>query len=197
MSRKSTSKKLSCSELHELFDLMSHAMVDFDCGSLCRNAGGVPICCNNREFHPLLYTEELKWLREHKKADWKPFRPTTSRDRKLASELSDHLVFADCPGIDHCNRDHRALVCRMFPFEPHVDDSGKVVALAFITEDPAKCPLIEMPRKTFQTKYIHASMKVWQRLIDKYPEEKELYISESRKRERRALRKGRKIRLLR
>jgi hypothetical protein len=173
-------------------------MVDFDCGRLCNGAGGgIPICCNSSRFHPLLYTEELKWLREHKKADWRPSKPRTSRERKTAAALSDHLVFADCPGIQNCNRDHRALVCRMFPFEPHVDDSGKVVAIAFVTEDPGMCPLVEMPRSTFQTKYIRASMKAWQRLIDKYPEERELYICESRKRERRALRKGIKIRLIR
>jgi hypothetical protein len=38
---------------------------------------------------------------------------------------------------------------------------------------------------------------VWREILNTYPEEKELYMGESRKRERRARRKGRKIRMLR
>ncbi len=198
MPKKKTEETLSAEDLLELFELMSQPMISFDCGQLCSDAGGgMPVCCDHKNFHPLLFADEFKWLQEHKQAGWKKFRPRTAFDRKEVKELCDHLVYADCPGIDNCNRDHRALVCRMFPFEPHVDRKGKVLGLAFITEDAGKCPLVAKPLKTFNRKYVRASIKAWQRIIEAYPAEKELYIAESRKRERRAGRRGRKVRLLR
>ena len=78
-----------------------------------------------------------------------------------------------------------------------MDSEGNVVGLAFITNDAKKCPLVAKPLDTFRPEYISASIKVWQRLIDTYPDEKELYISESRKREKRARKKRRELRLLR
>lgn len=184
-------------ELEKLFELMSHPMIAFDCGKLCSEAGGgMPICCNHNNFHPLLFQDELKWLCEHKEAGWKRFEPKSRFEKREVKEMCDHLVFADCPGIDNCDRDHRALVCRLFPFEPHVDSRGKVLGLAFITEDPEKCPLVSHPPETFSREYIQASMKAWQYIVDTYRAEKELYISESRKREKRAKRKGMELRVL-
>ena len=197
MPKTTTQDRLSSDELHELFDLMSHPMISFDCGELCREVGdGMPVCCDHNNFHPLLFTDEFEWLREHKKAGWKKFKPATKLEKNEVDTLCDHLIYADCPGIENCDRDHRALVCRLFPFEPHVDRTGNIVGLAFITEDSSKCPLVAKPLKTFEKKYTRASIKVWQKIIDTYPAEKELYISESRKRERRAQRKGKKVRIL-
>ena len=197
MANNKTNGKLSSEELHELFELMSHPMISFDCGQLCRDTGdGMPVCCDHSNFHPLLFTDEYKWLKAHRGAQWKKFVPKSKLDRKEVKELADHLIFADCPGIENCNRDNRALVCRFFPFEPHVCGDGKVQGLAFITEDEKKCPLVKKPRKTFSKRYVNASIKVWQKIIDAYPDEKELYVSESKKRERRAKRKDKRVRLL-
>jgi hypothetical protein len=195
---KTTSKpKLTPDELHELFELMSNPMVSFDCGQLCHVAGGgQPVCCDHGNFHPLLFADEYEWLKAHRGANWKRFKPKTRADKKEVDELCDHLLFADCPGIENCNRDHRSLVCRFFPFEPHVDPKGTVIGLAFITEDAKKCPLVAKPLKTFRKTYVKASMKVWQKIIDAYPEEKELYVAESKNRVRRAKRNHRRVRLL-
>lgn len=189
--------ELTRNDLEKMFDLMSHSMISFDCGQLCKDScGGIPACCDSRNFYPLLFKEEYIWLTEHKGADWKAFTPQAEKPGEY-DDLSEHLVFAKCPGIEKCNRETRALVCRFFPFEPYVDKNGKVVGLTFMTDDPKQCPLVSKPARIFSRKYIRASIKVWQSIIDTFPDEKRLYKSESRKRERRALKKGIKLRILR
>ena len=50
-------------------------------------------------------------------------------------------------------------------------------------------------RRIYNPVYIANSIVFWQELFDLYPEEKELYIHESGKRERRLKRQGKKIRV--
>lgn len=196
MPAKNKKPKLTHNDLEKMFDLMSHSMISFDCGQLCKETCScIPACCDNNTLFPLLFKEEYVWLTEHKGADWKSFKPCRKKYTEFKN-LSDHLIFAKCPGIEKCNRDTRALACRFFPFEPYVDRKGKVLGLTFMTDDPEQCPLVTKPVKTFSKKYIRASIKVWQSLVDTFPDEKRLYKSESRKRERHAAKKGTRLRIL-
>ncbi len=197
MTKKPQQDTLSHDELHELFKLMENPMISFNCGELCRDAAeGTPYCCDHSNFHPLLFSDEYEWLKAHRGAEWEPFEPKTRLDKREVKSLSDHLLYANCPGIENCNRDNRALVCRFFPFEPHLDADGKVEGLAFITNDPMQCPLVKKPLETFNREYIDASIKVWQKIVDTYPAERDLYIAESRKREKRSRKKKRPFRIL-
>lgn len=190
MTKKNQINSLSHEELHELFELMSNPMISFDCGELCRDKiAGTPYCCDHSNFHPLLFSDEYEWLKAHRGAEWKPFQPKTKLEKREVKELCDHLLYANCPGIKKCNRDTRALVCRFFPFEPHLDKEGNIEGLAFITNDPKQCPLVKKSPDTFKREYIDASIKVWQKIIDTFPAERDLYATESRKRKERARKK--------
>ncbi len=82
-----------------------------------------------------------------------------------------------------------------FPFEPHVGRDGMVAGLVYKDEGDEDCPLMKKSPGIYNPVYIANSIKFWQELFDLYEEEKELYMSESRKRERRVRRNGRRVRV--
>lgn len=57
------------------------------------------------------------------------------------------------------------------------------------------CKLIDMPKGMYNPEYISNSIKFWEKLFEYYPEEREMYIDESRKRERRSKRSGKRFKL--
>jgi hypothetical protein len=80
-----------------------------------------------------------------------------------------------------------------FPFEPHVKKNGDIVGLVYVNGDKGTCSLIGRPRKTYNPVYITNAIKFWKELFALYPEEQELYIHESRKRENRKKRLGKRF----
>jgi hypothetical protein len=57
--------------------------------------------------------------------------------------------------------------------------------------------LIGRPARLYNPKYIANSIRFWSELFEIYPEEKEMYIRESRKRRRRTERKGKRFKVIR
>ena len=114
--------------------------------------------------------------------------------RKLAEECNDWKeVLTLCPGIRKCDRTRRALVCRVFPFEPHCDPNGKMIGLAYNYTPEIPCPLRRRRKNIYNPAYLRNAMIVWRDILDIFPEEKELYIEESRKLRRRFKRLGRRV----
>jgi hypothetical protein len=83
----------------------------------------------------------------------------------------------------------------IFPFEPHVNQSGNVQGLVYTKNGSGDCPLMGKSQRIYNPSYIANSITFWHELFDLHPDEKELYIQESRKRERRSKRQGEKIRI--
>jgi hypothetical protein len=52
---------------------------------------------------------------------------------------------------------------------------------------------MEKPQHIYNQIYIRNTIRVWQELVDTFPEEKDLYIRESRKRTRQAARAGKPV----
>jgi hypothetical protein len=50
------------------------------------------------------------------------------------------------------------------------------------------------PQRIYNPTYIRNCIHVWQEMIDTFPDEKDMYIYESRKRKRRATRMGETVR---
>jgi hypothetical protein len=115
----------------------------------------------------------------------------------MVEESESYYIFSNCPGPKGCRRSKRSLNCMTFPFEPHVSKSGEVLGLVYTQNGDDNCPLMKKTRKIYNPQYISNSIIFWQELFDSYPEEKELYIHESRKRERRSKRKGERFRVFR
>jgi hypothetical protein len=189
--------RLADRDLRRFTRLMSARMTDFDCASLCApNPGEIPPCCDNRETVPVLYRDEYR--RYRRRTDfWKKHVPTDRAGRKLAEQMASYNVLAECPGPRACRRSLRALVCRMFPFEPHLDEEGRVVGLVYQEERSDRCPLVGKPRSLYNDRYIRNSIIFWSELLDRLPDEKEMYLEESRKLRRRCRRRGVKPRVFR
>jgi rSAM/selenodomain-associated transferase 1 len=174
--------------------LLSVNMIDFDCGKLCSpDNDGVPACCENESCVPILFQEEYK-LHRQKSNFWKR-APRTKEIKEYIKECEDYYVFSHCPGPEKCVRSKRSFNCMTFPFEPHISKDGMVLGLSYVNNKDVECRLIDMPKGTYNPEYISNSIKFWEWLFQYYPEEKEMYMDESRKRERRSKRSGKKFKI--
>lgn len=181
-------------DIERFQDLLSVKMIDFDCGKLCAPGnGGIPRCCENDSVVPILFQEEYKLHRRGGKF-WK-LAEKTEEVRQYIKECEDYYVFASCPGPQKCIRTQRSFNCMTFPFEPHINKYGEVVGLSYLNSREIKCSLIDKPKKTYNSKYISNSIKFWNELFKHYPEEREVYMDESRKRERKAKKAGKRFKL--
>lgn len=184
---------ISEAELERFYRLMSVRMVGFDCGQLCAPGnGGVPCCCEPGHAVPILYRDEYRWHKRQSRF-WRKFKVRSRADRELKESLHKSYVPAACRGSAECQRTRRALVCRTFPFEPHLDDDGNVVGITYQYEHAHFCPLVGKPKSTFNPLYIRNSVRLWQELLALLPEEKAMYVKESRKLRRKFRKQTRRV----
>lgn len=181
--------------LRRFYRLLSVRMIDFDCGALCAPKNdGIPYCCENEYVVPILFRDEFNWHRNNGNF-WKRMPPINRTIRKFIDETVSYYVFSKCPGPGNCLRTKRSINCMTFPFEPHVGNEGEIKGLAYADSTEVKCPLIGRPEKIYNPVYISNSIKFWNELFTLYPEEQDMYMHESRKRERRFKRQGRRLRV--
>lgn len=174
--------------------MLSVRMTDFDCGQHCaRHNKGIPFCCDQDRLIPVLFKDEYAWHRK-KGSFWRKMLIRTKSDEKLVRDSCSYNIFAVCPGVQNCRRALRALVCRMFPFEPFLDDTGCVMGLVYQRGDNEGCSLVGKPQRIYNPTYIANAIRVWQELVDVFPEEKDMYIRESRKRRNKAAQTGQSVR---
>jgi hypothetical protein len=186
-------RKLTEKQLKRFYRLLSVPMTDFDCGSKCApDNDGVPYCCDREQVTPVLFRDEYRWHREQG-TFWKKMPIKTKQEKKLVEETCTYNVFSLCPGVKNCRRTLRSLSCRMFPFEPFLDKKGSVIGLVYQDGDNERCPLIGKSRRFYNQAYISNAIRVWQELVDTFPEEKEMYLRESRRRKRLATRTGKPL----
>ena len=186
-------RKLTEKQLKRFYRLLSVRMTDFDCGSKCAPENdGVPYCCDREQVTPVLFSDEYRWHRE-RGAFWKKMPIKTKKDKKLVEETCTYNVFSVCPGVKSCRRILRSLSCRMFPFEPFLDEEGAVIGLVYQDGENEHCPLVGKPRRLYNQAYIRNAIRVWQELVDTFQEEKEMYLRESRRRKRLATRTGKSL----
>ena len=181
-------------QLERFYRILSVPMTDFDCGSYCTpQNNGVPYCCDQENLVPVLFKDEFKWNRK-KGAFWEKMPVQTKSDKRLIKDSCSYNIFAMCPGPQNCRRTLRALVCRLFPFEPFLDHMGCVIGLVYQNGENECCSLFGRPQQIYNQTYIRNCIQVWQELVNIFPEEKDMYIRESRKRKRDAARTGKPVR---
>lgn len=188
--------RISDKQLRRFYRLLSVPMIGFDCGALCAPKNeGIPRCCENEYVVPILFREEFRWHRRNSDF-WKKIRPASNIIRKFIEESESYYVFSSCPGPQGCRRNKRSLNCMTFPFEPHVDRQGEIMGLTFINDSLGSCPLARKPKKIFNPRYVENSIQFWSELFSIYTGEREMYIEESARRERRLRRQGKRLKLL-
>lgn len=194
MNRKSG---LTDDQIRRFHRLLSVRMIDFDCGKLCApNNNGVPYCCDRESVIPVLFSEEYNWHRKKKKF-WEKMPVRTEEDREFVEDSYPYYAFSVCPGHKDCIRSMRSLNCMTYPFEPQVSRDGTVLGLIYQDQENGPCSLKGKPERIYNPKYISNAIQYWQEVIDSIPDEKDMYIDESRRRERRYKRKGLKIKVFR
>ena len=192
---KTMKTRISEEDLRRFYRLLSVSMTDFDCGSICAPKNdGVPFCCENEYVAPILFHEEYRWHRMKGKF-WKRASLKNKDIKKMVDESVSYYVYAQCPGPSQCSRTKRAIVCRTFPFEPQVCECGSVLGLVYIDSGSDNCELIGKPQKIYNPQYIVNSITFWKELFARYPDERDLYIDESKKRLRRLKRQGKKLKI--
>jgi len=178
-----------------LYRRFTAPMCSFDCGSLCaEDNGGIPACCNNDACAPIIYRDELRWLRSRTNV-WRKRPARTDEDRREDAGIEKYIVYATCRGVTQCSRTYRSLTCRFFPFEPYIERSGRFAGLTYVYRCADTCPIIRDDVHQVHQRYVNQSIRVWEAVFDAYPSEHELYQDESRKLRRSFTRKLRPIRV--
>lgn len=189
-------------EIDYYLTLLNEELTTYDCGTLCKNDKGVPLCCIVDEAVPLLYKTELSCLM--KKGDlWFAFKPKTKEDRELIKTADSDQVFAECKGVSHCVRTQRSLCCRTFPLEPYLDKRNIFAGLTFLEEfmkvdkknNLPKCPMTLRPQDIRQ-EFVDAHFTFWEKLMFRRPEEFATYKDTSKKARAKIKRTGVKIPVL-
>ena len=169
---------LTARQIDELLGLLTAPVTTFDCGTLCAPGnGGVPVCCNSAQVLPVLYRAELALLQKRTKL-WRRHVPTGA-DAALRAQARPCDVFAVCKGHTHCEREHRSLACRTFPFEPYLDHDGALVGIVFAFDQSHLCPLITSAHE-ISPQFVAQCCAMWRRMFELDADERAFYAGCSR-----------------
>jgi hypothetical protein len=172
--------KFSKEELQHYYDLLDESLTAYDCGKLCSPAnGGEPLCCSVENAVPMLYREEFVYLSVRSQL-WQRWRPKSAADKKQKrDEETPSIIFCECKGVKHCERENRSICCRTFPLEPYIDSDGDFVGLIFMREFRNSCPLMGRLGDIRQ-RVVDKHYEFWRLMFEKKIDEWELYKSTSR-----------------
>jgi hypothetical protein len=174
-------------EIAYYLGLLHEELCGYDCGQLCKDENGVPLCCVVEGAVPLLYKTELSYLEKQGRL-WSRFIPKTKEDKELVKTADTDQVFAECRGVSHCIRSQRSICCRTFPLEPYLDKRNVFVGLTFMEEfrkpdkktGKPKCPMT-LRAADIRQQFIDAHFIFWEKLMFRRREEYDTYIGTSRK----------------
>ncbi len=178
-----------------LYRQFTAPMCDFDCGSLCApDNNGIPACCDNHDCPPIIFRDELRWLRSRTRV-WRKRPARCAADKRADAEIEKYIVYATCHGVAQCSRTYRSLTCRFFPFEPYIERSGDFAGLTYVYRCEDLCPIISRDIHRVNQRYINQSIRAWEAVVETYPDEYELYHDQSRTLRRSFARRKRGIRV--
>lgn len=167
------------SQVARLFDMLRAPVTRFDCGTLCAPGnGGVPVCCHAASVLPVLYKAELALLRR-RTTMWRRHVPRGD-DAPLRDAARSCDVFAVCRGHRHCERQHRALACRTFPFEPYIDHDDHFVGIVFCYDLAHLCPLV-LGDQPIEDDFVAECCAMWAQLFAFDDGERRFYATASRR----------------
>ena len=129
----------------QLYARFNTSTTSLDCGLLCapHNPSGKPFCCDICHAVPVAYHPEWAFLNSRTdlwhlwRGDECETEPVDPAD--LLDETPEHLLLLSCKGPAHCEREHRSLSCRQFPFFPYITSDYRFIGLAHDWEFESKC----------------------------------------------------------
>jgi hypothetical protein len=182
-----TPNDLNLEEIRALYDAFASPIAALDCGRKCapHNPSCKPFCCDICHAVPAAYRSEWAYL-EAATDLWHPWRgdectpEDAAKQRKgLKTETPSSMVLLACLGPERCQRPHRALSCRQFPFFPYVTSDYRFLGMAYEWEFEQKCWVISNLGEV-SIAYRREFVSTFDRLFALFQDEFEAYAERSR-----------------
>src|SRR5512146_2330590 len=119
---------LEAEDVRALYSAFDSPITALDCGRKCapHNPSRKPFCCDICQAVPAAYKSE--WAYAQASTDlWHTWQEEecgqitpSGQAERLQAETPASMVLLACLGPAHCQRPHRLLSCRQFPFFPYV-----------------------------------------------------------------------------
>lgn len=186
-------------KLKQFYQLLSPEMLDFNCGELCAaQNNGKPFCCDSKSVIPLLYRDEIRWDKECGDKIWTTLCGEEIAELELPLCVDPEVeVYATCDCASRCPREKRSLVCRTFPFLPYFNKKEELDGLTYCFTEENRCPLVGRNDLKLNPEYVKNSCSFWKELLEIFPEDRELYIEESKELRERFIKQGKKLPIFR
>lgn len=173
--------KVNFQKLYQSF----HAPIsNLDCGQKCApfNPNGIPFCCDICHAIPAAYESEWAYLKKStdlwhvwKKEDCQSSLDSTEMN---VDDLPGNMLLLTCKGVQHCQRNYRAISCRQFPFFPYVSEDFRFLGLAYEWEFESQCWVISHLEKVSDA-YRQEFVQTFDEIFNLWPEEMESYAIKS------------------
>jgi len=175
-------KKTSAIQFRSLYDGFDAPVTGLDCGLMCapHNPHGIPFCCDICYAVPVAYKAEWRYL-NHSTYLWHLWRGNecveeNSDPAELRHQTPAHLCLLACRGPQSCERSHRAVSCRQFPFYPYLTRDFRFIGLTYDWEFRHQCWVISnlhLVSDAYRSEFIHAFdrlFEIWLEDLDCYAE---------------------------
>ena len=165
-------------DLYHAFDAPVTAI---DCGLKCapHNPAGIPYCCDICCAVPVAY--RLEWQYLQRLTDlWHVWqgdecKSEESNRSQLLEQTPPHLCLLACKGPAHCEREHRSVSCRQFPFYPYLTSDYRFIGLTYDWEFSNRCWVISnlsMVTAAFRQEFV----ATFDRIFETWLEDMDSYI---------------------
>lgn len=146
-----TPADLTDEDIRTLYAGFDTPVADLDCGQMCapHNPSGKPFCCDICHAVPAAYQSERDSLKKVTEL-WHPYRGDECESQPnleaanpvTIDDLPLGMIPLACLGPALCQREHRLLSCRQFPFFPYVTSDYRFIGLAHDWEFESVCWVI-------------------------------------------------------
>jgi hypothetical protein len=150
-----------------------------DCGRFCAPLNGnVPVCCTSDNAIPIISKAEWKHLK--KQTDiWKKFKPFDKTSRKIVKELHETCKAVDCSIAPICQREHRTLACRSFPFYPYFNKQEEIIGISYYWIFEDRCWILSN-LKVVEVPFINEMLDTYEDLFTRDEEERQAFVDQSK-----------------
>ncbi len=168
----------------KLYQSFHTPLSNLDCGKKCApfNPNGIPFCCDICHAIPAAYESEWEYLK--KNTDlwhvWKKEDCQSALDSQEINidDLPGNMLLLACKGVQHCQRNYRAISCRQFPFFPYISQDFRFLGMAYEWEFENQCWVISHLEQISDA-YRQEFVLTFDEIFNLWPEEMESYAIKS------------------
>ena len=169
---------LKAEDFQDIYAGFDSAISRYDCGKECApHNNGVPFCCTTQDAIPIVYFQEWQYLKSRTDL-WSSFKPQTEHDRKIKASIPSNTRLVECRGVAFCEREHRSISCRAFPFFPYITRDDEFIGLTYYWNFEDRCWVISN-LYIVEPRYVQEFVRAYELLFERVPNEKETFRDHS------------------